>query len=69
MYLFSSEEAISEAQIRSIILSGLKSEYILFVTLIQGWNQQLSLEEFENLLSSQESLAKKFDSVFFKDGE
>ncbi|KAH0730993.1 hypothetical protein KY289_002181 [Solanum tuberosum] len=31
---------------------------------IQGWAQQPSLEEFENLLSSQELLAKQLASVF-----
>jgi len=31
--------------------------YILYVTSIQGWNRQPSLTEFENVLSSQESLA------------
>ncbi|KAH0644181.1 hypothetical protein KY284_032065 [Solanum tuberosum] len=35
----------------------------------QGWAQQPSLEEFENLLSSQELLANQLASVFVKDGE
>ena len=49
--LLNPEEAISEARIRRIIIRGLKTEYILYVTSIQGWVQQPSLEEFENLLS------------------
>ncbi|XP_015164455.1 uncharacterized protein [Solanum tuberosum] len=67
--LFNSEEAISEAQMRSIVIRGLKLEYIPFVTSIQGWAQQPSLEEFENLLSSQELLANQLASVFVKEGE
>ena len=52
--LLNPEEAISEARMRRIIIPGLKTEYIPFVTSIQGWAQQPFLEEFENLLSSQE---------------
>ena len=37
--------------------------------MIQGWVQQPSLEEFENLLSSQESLAKQMASISIKEGE
>uniref|UniRef100_M1DGE3 Nitrate transporter n=1 Tax=Solanum tuberosum TaxID=4113 RepID=M1DGE3_SOLTU len=64
-----SEEAITKARMRRTIIRSLKSEYILFVTSIQGRAQQLSLEEFENLLSSQEFLAKQLASVFIKYGE
>ncbi|KAH0730190.1 hypothetical protein KY289_001378 [Solanum tuberosum] len=67
--LLNSEEAISEARMRRIVICGLKPEYIPFLTLIQGWTQQPSLEEFEILLSSQELLAKQLVSVFVKDGE
>ncbi|KAH0636544.1 hypothetical protein KY289_036459 [Solanum tuberosum] len=49
---------------RRIVIRGLKPEYIPFVTSIQGWAQQPSLEEFENLLSSHELLAKQLASVF-----
>ena len=63
------EEAISEAQIRRIIIRGLKAEYIPYVTSIQEWVQQPSLEEFENLLSSQESLAKQMTNVSIKEGK
>jgi len=39
------------------------------VTSIQGWAQQPSWEEFENLLSSQKLLAKQLAGVFVKEGE
>ena len=52
------EEDIFEARMRRIIIRGLKPEYIPFVTSIQGWAQQPSLYEFENLLSPQKLLAK-----------
>ncbi|XP_019227164.1 PREDICTED: uncharacterized protein LOC109208498 [Nicotiana attenuata] len=67
--LLNPDEAISEARIRRIIIRGLKPEYISFVTSIQGWVQQPSLEEFENLLSSQELLAKQMAGVSIKEGE
>ncbi|XP_070003476.1 uncharacterized protein [Nicotiana sylvestris] len=67
--LLNPDEAISEARIRRIIIRGLKPEYIPFVTSIQGWVQQQSLEEFENLLSSQELLAKQMAGVSIKEGE
>ncbi|KAH0714401.1 hypothetical protein KY284_007306 [Solanum tuberosum] len=54
---------------RRIVICGLKPEYIPFVTLIQGWAQQPSLEEFENLLTSQELLAKQLAGVFVNDIE
>jgi len=65
--LLNLEEAISEAQIRRLIIRGLKSEYIPYLILIQGWYQQPSLEEFKKLLSSQESLAKQMASVTIKE--
>ncbi|GKV48208.1 hypothetical protein SLEP1_g55034 [Rubroshorea leprosula] len=57
------DEPISEARMKRHIVRGLKPEYIPYVTSIQGWAQQPSLEEFENLLSSQESLAKQMASL------
>ncbi|KAH0678932.1 hypothetical protein KY284_020017 [Solanum tuberosum] len=63
------EEAISEARMRRIVIRGLKPEYIPFVTSIQGFAQQPSLEEFEIFLSSQEFLAKQLASVFVKEVE
>ena len=49
--LLNREEAISKARMRRIVIRGLKPEYILFLTSIQGWTQQPILEEFKNLLS------------------
>lgn len=66
--LLNPEEAISEARIRRCIIRGLKPEYIPYVTSIQGWATQPSLEEFENLLSSQEMLAKQIANVSVKEG-
>uniref|UniRef100_M1BZJ6 Uncharacterized protein n=1 Tax=Solanum tuberosum TaxID=4113 RepID=M1BZJ6_SOLTU len=54
---------------RRIVIRGLKPEYIPFVTSIQGWTQQPSLEKFEIFLSSQELLAKQLASAFVKYGE
>ncbi|XP_016576572.2 uncharacterized protein LOC107874256 [Capsicum annuum] len=65
--LLNSDEAISEERMRKIMIRGLKPKYISFVTSIQGWIQQLSLEEFENLLSLQELLAKQLTGEFFKE--
>ncbi|XP_070025820.1 uncharacterized protein [Nicotiana sylvestris] len=67
--LLNPEEAISEARIRRIIIRNLKPEYIPFVTSIQGWVQQLSFEEFENLLSSQELLTMQMAGVSIKEEE
>ncbi|TMW99638.1 hypothetical protein EJD97_002246 [Solanum chilense] len=67
--LLNPKEANSEARMRRIVIHGLKSEYILFAMSIQGWSQQPSFENFENLLLSQELLAKQLGSVFVKDEE
>ena len=57
--LLEPEEAISEARMKHYIIRGLRKEYVPFVMSIQGWAQQPSLMEFENLLASQESLAQE----------
>ncbi|KAG6469325.1 hypothetical protein ZIOFF_074038 [Zingiber officinale] len=67
--LLNPEEAISEARIQRNIVRGLRPEYIPFVTSVQGWAQQPSLEELESLSSSQESLAKKMAEVSLKESE
>ncbi|KAL8101564.1 hypothetical protein AgCh_033459 [Apium graveolens] len=53
------KEMISEARLKRIIDSGLKPEFIPFVTLIEGWPVQPSLEEYENVMVSVEALAMK----------
>lgn len=44
--------------IRRIIIHGLKPEYMGFITAVQGWLVQPSIEDLENLLSNQETLVK-----------
>ncbi|KAK1371141.1 CCHC-type domain-containing protein [Heracleum sosnowskyi] len=44
---------------RRFLIHGLKKEFIPFVTSIQGWAVQPSVEELESLLSNQEALAKQ----------
>lgn len=52
------EEQISEVQLKHHIIHCFKLEYIPYVTPIQRWAQQSSLKEFEDLLCTQQSLAK-----------
>ncbi|XXG86593.1 hypothetical protein AAC387_Pa11g1455 [Persea americana] len=71
------DEKISEARVRRFIIRGLNKEYTPFVTAIQGWASQPSVEELENLLSNQEALAKQMakefnyecDTVIFSKGK
>ncbi|KAG6478070.1 hypothetical protein ZIOFF_061502 [Zingiber officinale] len=65
--LLNPEERISEARKKRYIIRGLQPEYTPFITSIQGWAQQPSLEELENLLSSQESLAKQMATMNIKE--
>ncbi|KAL3501592.1 hypothetical protein ACH5RR_036041 [Cinchona calisaya] len=67
--LLDPDEPISEARLRRHIVRGLKSEYTPFITSIQGWAQQPSLEELENLLNSHESLAKQIAGIHISEGE
>lgn len=69
--ILDAEEPISEARMKRHIIRGLKKEYVPFVTSIQGWATQPSLVEFENLLTSQESLARQMAgcSMSGSDGE
>ncbi|KAK3014564.1 hypothetical protein RJ639_010178 [Escallonia herrerae] len=53
------DDPISEARLRRYLIRGLRKEYIPFVTSVQGWAVQPSVEELENILSNQEALAKK----------
>ncbi|KAF2320631.1 hypothetical protein GH714_029270 [Hevea brasiliensis] len=57
-------EKISEARLRRFLIRGLKKEYTPFVTSIQGWAKQPSVEELESLLSNQEALAKQMAKNF-----
>lgn len=60
------DEKIGEARMRRFLIRGLK-EYNPFVTSIQGWSKQPSVEELENLLSNQEALAKQMAKSFESD--
>ncbi|XP_071714556.1 uncharacterized protein [Rutidosis leptorrhynchoides] len=68
-------EKISESRLRRYLIHGLKKEYVPFITSIQGWSTQPSVEELENLLSNQEALAKQMakgfenDAVLFSKGK
>ncbi|KAK3039235.1 hypothetical protein RJ639_027939 [Escallonia herrerae] len=53
------DEPISEARLRRYLIRGLRKEYMPFVTSVQGWVVQPSVEELENLFSNQEALAKQ----------
>ncbi|KAK3034348.1 hypothetical protein RJ639_032246 [Escallonia herrerae] len=69
------DEKISEARLRRYLVRSLKKEYGPFVTSIQGWSTQPSVEELENFLSNQEALAKQMaksfetDDVLFSKGK
>ncbi|KAG6500760.1 hypothetical protein ZIOFF_040613 [Zingiber officinale] len=65
--LLNPEKKISNARLKRYIIRGLRPEYTPFVTSIQGWAQQSSLEEFENLLSSQELLARQMVGTRIKE--
>ncbi|WRX17404.1 zinc finger protein [Theobroma cacao] len=56
-------------KMKRIIIHGLRPEYRGFVTAVQGWPNQPSLVEFENLLADQEDMAKQMGGVSFKGKE
>ncbi|KAD4385199.1 hypothetical protein E3N88_25367 [Mikania micrantha] len=57
------QSVIGDARMKRIIIHGLRAEYRSFVAAVQGWPSQPSLGEFENLLASQEALAKQMGNV------
>ncbi|KAJ4833200.1 hypothetical protein Tsubulata_036586 [Turnera subulata] len=61
------DEKISEARQRRFLIRGLRKEYTPFVTSIQGWANQLTIEELESLLSNQEALARQMAKNFTPD--
>nr|KAJ0222293.1 hypothetical protein LSAT_V11C200057670 [Lactuca sativa] len=61
--------AIAEARMKRIIIHGLRLEYRSFITVVQGWPIQPSLVEFENLLASQEAMAKQMGGITLKSEE
>ena len=60
---------IGETRMKRIIIHGLKPEYRSFVAAVQGWQNQPSLVDFENLLAGQEALAKQMGGVSLKNEE
>nr|GFD27867.1 uncharacterized protein [Tanacetum cinerariifolium] len=54
---------IGDTRMKRIIIHGLKPEFRSYVAAIQGWQNQPSLVEFENLLASQEALIKQMGGV------
>nr|KAJ0206902.1 hypothetical protein LSAT_V11C500256870 [Lactuca sativa] len=63
------QSVIAEARMKRIIIHGLRPEYRSFITVVQGWLVQPSLVEFENLLASQEAMAKKMGGITLKSEE
>ncbi|KAL4289930.1 hypothetical protein GQ457_14G003780 [Hibiscus cannabinus] len=63
------EASIGDTRMKRIIVHGLKPDFRSFVAAVQGWQTQPSLVEFENLLASQEALAKQMGGVSLKNEE
>ncbi|KAA8546714.1 hypothetical protein F0562_003149 [Nyssa sinensis] len=63
------EAPISETRMKRIIIHGLRPKFKGFVAAVQGWKNQPSLVEFENLLVGQEALAKQMGGVSLKGEE
>ena len=63
------KSAIVESRMKRIIIHGLRPEYRSFITAVQGWPTQPSLVEFENLLASQEAMAKQMGGFTLKGEE
>ncbi|PHU05184.1 hypothetical protein BC332_26006 [Capsicum chinense] len=63
------EEHIVENRTKRTIVHSLRPEYRGFISTVQGWHKQPSIIEFENLLASQEALAKKIGGVSLKSEE
>nr|GEV57600.1 uncharacterized protein [Tanacetum cinerariifolium] len=60
---------IDDTRMKRIIIHGLKPKFRSYVAAIQGWQNQPSLVEFENLLASQEALIKQMGGVSIKKDE
>jgi hypothetical protein len=54
---------------KRIVIHGLRSKYRGFITIVHGWQDQPSLVEFENLLATQEALAKQMGGASLKSEE
>lgn len=60
---------IGKTRIKRIIIYRLRPEYRGFVAAIQGWPNQPSLVEFENLFAGQEAMAKQIVGTSVKSEE
>ena len=60
---------IQETRMKRIVIHGLRSKYRGFITIVQGWQDQPSLVEFENLLAGQEALAKQIEGASLRSEE
>ncbi|KAJ9565416.1 hypothetical protein OSB04_001382 [Centaurea solstitialis] len=63
------KSVIGEDRMKRSIIHGLRPEYRSFVIAVQGWPVQPSLVEFENLLASQEAMAKQMSGITLKSEE
>ncbi|KAF9665540.1 hypothetical protein SADUNF_Sadunf16G0133600 [Salix dunnii] len=54
---------------KRIVIHGLRSKYRGFITAVQGWQDQPSLVEFENLLVGQKVLTKQIGGTSLKSEE
>ena len=57
-----SKEPISDAHLRRYITRGLRKEFMPFISSVQGWVDQPSIIDLENLLSNQEALVKQMSN-------
>ena len=69
IYELDPQAPIGETRMKRIIIHGLRPEFKGFVTVIQGWQNQPSLVEFENVLAGQEALAKQMGGTSVKSEE
>ena len=60
---------IQETRMKRIVIHGLRFEYKGFIPIVQGWENQPSLVEFENLLAGQEALAKQIGGASLRSEE
>ncbi|KAJ7956846.1 Retrovirus-related Pol polyprotein from transposon TNT 1-94 [Quillaja saponaria] len=63
------EIPIGVTRMKRIIIHGLRPEFRGFVAAVQGWSNQPSLVEFENLLAGQEAMTKQMGGVSLKGEE
>ena len=58
LYLVYQPKKYKASRMKRIIIYGLPPEYRRFIFAVQGWPPQPSRVEFENVLASQEAMAK-----------